>query len=61
MKKALHGLKQALRACYSRIDNYLVSMGFVKSEADPNLYFLLVGDGPLILVLYVDALFLTGS
>ena len=36
-------------------------MGFVKSEADSNLYYLLVGDDPLILVLYVDDLFLTGS
>ena len=36
-------------------------MGFVKSDADPNLYYLRVGDEPLILVLYVDDLFLTGS
>jgi hypothetical protein len=36
-------------------------MGFTKSEADPNLYFILVGDDPLILVLYVDDLFLTGA
>ena len=36
-------------------------MRFVKSDADPNLYYLRVGDEPLILVLYVDDLFLTGS
>ena len=36
-------------------------MGFVKSGTDPNLYYLRVGDEPLILVLYVDDLFLTGS
>jgi hypothetical protein len=36
-------------------------MGFTKSEADPNLYFILVGADPLILVLYVDDLFLTGA
>jgi hypothetical protein len=34
-------------------------MGFTKSEVDPNLYFILVGEYPLILVLYVDDLFLT--
>ena len=34
-------------------------MGFTKSEADPNLYLLQVGKEPLILVLYVDDLFLT--
>jgi hypothetical protein len=36
-------------------------MGFSKSEVDPNLYFILVGDDPLILVLYVDDLFLTSA
>jgi hypothetical protein len=61
LRKALYGLKQAPRAWYSRIDGYLLSMGFTKSEADPNLYFILVGDDPLILVLYVDDLFLTGA
>jgi hypothetical protein len=35
-------------------------MGFTESEADPNLYFLLVGSKPFILVLYVDDLILTG-
>ena len=36
-------------------------MGFVKSDADPNLYYLRVEDEPLILVLYVDDLLPTGS
>ena len=37
----------------------LVSLGFTKSDADPNLYYKVVNDEPLILVLYVDNLFLT--
>ena len=61
MKKALYGLKQAPRARYSRINNYLQRLGFTKSEADSNLYFKVVGNLPLILVLYVDDLFLTGD
>jgi hypothetical protein len=61
LKKSLYGLKQAPRAWYSRIDRYLKSMGFTKSEVDPNLYFILVGSDPLILVLYVDDLFLIGA
>ena len=36
-------------------------MGFVKSDAHPNLYYLMVKGEPLILVLYVDDLFLTRS
>ena len=61
LKKDLYGLKQAPRAWYGRIDSYLQKMGFVKSDADPNLYYLRVGSEPLILVLYVDVLFLTRS
>jgi hypothetical protein len=34
-------------------------MGFTKIEVDPNLYLILVGEYPLILVLYVDDLFFT--
>jgi hypothetical protein len=60
LRRALYGLKKAPQAWYSRIDNYLREMGFQRSEADPNLYFLL-GKEPLILVLYVDDLFLTGD
>jgi hypothetical protein len=59
--KALYGLKQAPQAWYSRIDSYLQQLGFEKSEADPNLYYLVEGEDPIILVLYVDDLFITGE
>ena len=36
-------------------------MGFQKSEADSNLYFIMVGDDLLVLLLYVDDLFITGG
>jgi len=60
LKKALYGLKKASRAWYSRIDGYLTILGFTKSEADPKLYFMTFGNDSVILVLYVDDLFLTG-
>ena len=60
LKKALYGLQQAPRAWYERIDCYLMKLGFSRSEADPNLYFKVEDGKPLILVLYVDDLFLTG-
>jgi hypothetical protein len=61
LKKALYGLKQAPRAWYSRIDCYLQSIGFIKSDADSNLYLLIKEGDILIPVLYVDDLFLTGA
>ena len=59
LKKALYGLKQAPRAWYGRIDSFLMSMGVSKSKVDPNLYYKVVEDEPLILLLYMDDLFLT--
>jgi hypothetical protein len=60
LKKALYGLKQAPKAWYSHIDSYLTRLGFSKSHADPNLYYKDVNNAPVILLLYVDDLFLTG-
>jgi hypothetical protein len=46
---------------YARRDNYLMSLGFTKSDADPNLYYKVEYGFPLILVLYVDDSFLIGD
>jgi hypothetical protein len=61
LKKDLYGLKQAPRAWYGRIDSFLMSLGFTKSKVDSNLYFKVMNDEPVILLLYVDDLFLTGE
>jgi hypothetical protein len=61
LKKALYGLKQASRAWYARIDSYLTRLGFSKSHADPNLYYKVVNNALVILLLYVDDLFLTSE
>jgi hypothetical protein len=36
-------------------------MGFEKSDYDPNLYYIIRGEDMLILILYVDDLFITGA
>jgi hypothetical protein len=59
LKKDLCGLKQTPRAWYATIDSYLMSLGFTKSDAYPNLEYKVEDSCPLILVLYVDDLFLT--
>jgi hypothetical protein len=53
-------MKQAPRAWYGRIDSFLTSLGFTKSKAHSNLYFKVMNDEPVILLLlYVDDVFLT--
>jgi hypothetical protein len=61
LRKALYGLKQAPRVWYERIDGFLKGLGFQKSDVDANLYFKIDRNQPIILVLYVDDLFLTGN
>jgi hypothetical protein len=61
LRKALYGLKQAPRVWYDRIDGFLKSLGFQKSDADVNLYFKVRGNQHVILIMYVDDLFLTGD
>jgi hypothetical protein len=44
-----------------RIDSFLTILGFTKSNVDSNLYFKIMNDESVILLLYVDELFLTGE
>ena len=57
----MYGIKQAPIAWYKRIDGFLMSLGFTKSKEDSNLYYKVENDGLMILLLYVDDLFLTGE
>jgi hypothetical protein len=59
LKKSLDRLKQAPRAWYGHIDSFLMRLGFTKSKEDSNLYFKIMNNEPIILLLYVDDLFLT--
>jgi hypothetical protein len=61
LNKSLYGLKQTPRAWYARMDNYLTRLGFSKIHADPNLYYKFVDSAPVILLLYVDDLFIKGE
>ena len=45
LKKALYGLKQEPRAWYTRIDGFLMSLGFTKSKAYSKLYYKVEDDG----------------
>jgi hypothetical protein len=59
LKKALYGLKTTPRSWYGRIDSFLMRLGFTKSKYDSNLYFKVMNDESVILMLYLDGLCLT--
>ena len=61
LKKSLYGLKQAPIAWYRRIDGFVMSSAFIKSKVDSHLYYRVVDDGIIILLLYVDDLHFTGE
>eukprot|EP00253_Pinus_taeda_P033302 PITA_33302 len=61
LKRELYGLKQAPRAWYTRIDSYFIGLGFKKSEADANLYHIMVEGKILIIIIYVDDLIITSD
>ena len=60
LKRALYGLKQAPCAWCTRIDIYFTRLGLTKSEADVNLYHILLDGKLFIIILYVDDLILIG-
>ena len=58
LRKSVYGLKQAPRLWYEHIDNFLRSLGLLRSEYDPNVYISATGLIPLILLHYVDDILL---
>ena len=60
LKKTLYGLKKAPEAWYGRIDGFLISLGFTKSKVDSNLYYKVEDGNSVMLLMYVDDLFVIG-
>ena len=46
---------------YDRMDNLPMALRFIESKSDSNLYFKVEGGRLVMLLLYVDDLFLTGK
>jgi hypothetical protein len=61
LKRALYGLRQSPRMWYERIHTFLISLGMSRSSSDYNMYFMGSGLSKIVLVLYVDDLFITGG
>jgi ATP-binding cassette subfamily B (MDR/TAP) protein 1 len=59
LRKSLYGLKQALRQWYKKLDDFVRSIGFVRSDEDHYFYGKDAPDGsPIFLILYVDDMLL---
>ncbi|GJU02524.1 retrovirus-related pol polyprotein from transposon TNT 1-94 [Tanacetum coccineum] len=54
LKKALYELKQAPRAWYDKLSNFLVSKGFSKGSIDPTMFIAKHRKDILLLQIYVD-------
>jgi hypothetical protein len=61
LKKSLYGLKQSLMMRYQKIDIYMLGLRFTRSKEDHCVYFKLIGDHLIHLVLYVDDMLLIGN
>jgi hypothetical protein len=61
LNKALYGLKQAGHEWYTRIDKFLHKTFLKQSFQDGNLYYQKQNGKTVVLVLYVDDLFITGN
>nr|GEX50142.1 retrovirus-related Pol polyprotein from transposon TNT 1-94 [Tanacetum cinerariifolium] len=54
LKKALYGLKEAPRAWYDELSNFLISNGFSKGSIDPTLFITKHEEDILLVQIYVD-------
>ena len=61
LKKSLYGLKQSPRMWYQKFDTYIRGLGFTKRKEDHCVYFKLIGDRVIYLVLYVDDMLFIGN
>jgi histone deacetylase 1/2 len=61
LDRSLYGLKQALRAWYSRLCAKLQSLGFVPSKADTSLLFYRKGNYVIYMLVYVDDIIVVSS
>lgn len=61
LKKFLNDLKQAPSVSYNKINDHLLSIGFVKSLSESTFYVIHKRNNSLIISLYVDDLIVTGD
>jgi hypothetical protein len=61
MKKSMYGLNKSPRMWSQNFDTYVLGLGFIRSKVNHCVYFKLIGDHIIYLVLYVDDMLLIGN
>lgn len=61
MTKSLYGLKQASRQWYEKLASYLLTIGFIQSQADNSLFIKKIEKSFIALLVYVDDIILIGD
>ncbi|KAL9273438.1 Retrovirus-related Pol polyprotein from transposon RE2-like protein [Drosera capensis] len=61
LKKAIYGLKQASRAWYGKVAQYLIFSVFKVSDADSSLFIKTGLEVHIPVLLYVDDMIITGD
>jgi len=61
LHKSLYGLKQTLRAWYTRLSDFLLSIDLRASKVDTSLFILIVNHDICYLFVYVDDILLTDN
>jgi hypothetical protein len=61
LKKSLYSLKQSPRMWYQKFDMYMLGLSFIRRKEDQCVYFKLIGDHLIYLILYVDDMLFIGN
>lgn len=61
LKKALHGLRQAPGAWNNKLNQILCELQFMKCAKEPLVYRKIVNGDLLVVAVYIDDLFVTGT
>jgi hypothetical protein len=61
LHKSLYSLKQALRAWYTRLNEFLLSIGFHASKVDTSLFIFSIGADICYHLIYIDNILFMGS
>lgn len=61
LQKSLYGLKQAGREWYRKLNKYMISINFIKSEINPCVYVDNSNGSDVIIIIYVDDLLIASA